>query len=45
MISIKEKIRKSKAKNAICVISEIHKVGIKRVPYENCFVQRENEYV
>ena len=27
------------------VVSEIHKVGIKRVPYENCFVQRENEYV
>lgn len=29
----------------LSVVSEIHKVGIKRVPYENCFVQRENEYV
>lgn len=28
-----------------CVVSEIHKVGIKRVPYEKCFLQREREYV
>ena len=28
-----------------CVVSGIHKVGIKRMPYEKCFLQRENEYV
>lgn len=29
----------------LCVVSEIHKADIKKVPCEKGFVQRENEYV
>lgn len=35
----------AKCPSAESVVSEIHKAGIKKVPCEKGFVQRENEYV